>query len=93
LVDALDTLWIMDLKDEFKHATAAVSAHINFATSTLEKVNLFETNIRFLGGLLAAYDLSGEEVFLDLAVEVGEMLYTAFQIASLYWIWISTLQS
>ena len=31
-------------------------------------VNLFETTIRVLGGLLSAYHLSNDEVFLDKAV-------------------------
>ena len=31
-------------------------------------VNLFETTIRVLGGLLSAYHLSAENVFLDKAV-------------------------
>lgn len=31
-------------------------------------VNLFEVTIRVLGGLLAAYHLSGEKIFLNKAV-------------------------
>ena len=31
-------------------------------------VNLFETTIRVLGGLLSAYHLSKDEIFLDKAV-------------------------
>ncbi|KAF2177899.1 glycoside hydrolase family 47 protein [Zopfia rhizophila CBS 207.26] len=77
LIDALDTLWIMDMKTEFRTAVDAV-AKIDFGTTTLERVNVFETNIRHLGGLLAAYELSGENVLLQKAKEVGEMLYHAF---------------
>ncbi|KIV88332.1 hypothetical protein PV10_08024 [Exophiala mesophila] len=77
LVDTLDTLWIMDLKDEFKEAAAA-AVHIQFSTSTESTVNMFETNIRYLGGFLAAYDLSGDERMLHKAVEVGNMLLVAF---------------
>jgi len=77
LVDALDTLWIMGFKDEFYEAVASSTA-INFTSSTDDTVNIFETTIRYLGGFLAAYDLSGEEKLLHKAVEVGEMLLVAF---------------
>ncbi|KAK3370375.1 glycoside hydrolase family 47 protein [Podospora didyma] len=77
LVDSLDTLWIMGMKKEFKEAVDAAS-NINFDGTTLEDVNIFETNIRYLGGFLSAYDLSGDKRLLEKAREVGEMLYAAF---------------
>ncbi|ROW13215.1 hypothetical protein VPNG_04880 [Cytospora leucostoma] len=77
LVDSLDTLWIMDMKAEFAEAVAAAST-IDFTKSQLEQINVFETTIRYLGGFLAAYDLSGDARLLRKAVEVGEMLYKAF---------------
>lgn len=77
LIDALDTLWIMGAKEEFESAIGDVE-RINFGYTALEKINVFETNIRHLGGLLAAYELSGEKRLLKKAKEVGEMLYHAF---------------
>ncbi|POR34218.1 alpha-1,2-Mannosidase [Tolypocladium paradoxum] len=77
LVDSLDTLWIMGLRDEFDEAVAAV-AGIDFGSSTSPRVNMFETNIRYLGGLLSAYDLSGRRVLLDKAVELGGLIYAGF---------------
>ncbi|KAH6637755.1 class I alpha-mannosidase-like protein [Boeremia exigua] len=77
LIDSLDTLWIMGFKEEFESAIKDVEK-INFGYTPLEKVNVFETNIRHLGGLLAAYELSGEKRLLKKAKEVGEMLYHAF---------------
>lgn len=77
LVDALDTLWMMGLRDEFEEAVAAVGT-IDFGKSTNPRVNMFETNIRYLGGLLGAYDLSGREVLLAKAVELGDMLFAGF---------------
>ncbi|KJZ77152.1 hypothetical protein HIM_03473 [Hirsutella minnesotensis 3608] len=77
LVDCLDILWIMGLRDEFNEAVAAV-ATIDFGKSTSFRVNVFETNIRYLGGLLAAYDLSGNDVLLRKAVELGNMIHGAF---------------
>ncbi|KXH63638.1 glycosyl hydrolase family 47 [Colletotrichum nymphaeae SA-01] len=77
LVDSLDVLWIMGLKPEFEEAVEAV-AKIDFSISTSDRVNTFETNIRYLGGLMAAYDLSGRRVLLDKATELGDLLYGAF---------------
>ncbi|KAK5203158.1 hypothetical protein LTR96_011005 [Exophiala xenobiotica] len=39
---------------------------------------MFETNIRHLGGLLAAYDLSKEPALSAKAVELGDMVYVGF---------------
>ena len=77
LVDTLDTLWIMDMTYEFEAAAGAAKT-IDFSTSTDDTINVFETNIRYLGGFLAAYDLSGSLGMLDKAVEVGEMLLVPF---------------
>lgn len=77
LVDALDTLWIMNLKDDFYEAVSATKS-IDFGTSTDETINIFETTIRYLGGFLGAYDLSAEQQLLDRAMDVGEMLLVAF---------------
>ncbi|WDK11600.1 glycosyl hydrolase family 47 [Colletotrichum graminicola] len=77
LVDSLDTLWIMDMKDEFSDAAAA-AATIDFTKTDLDEINVFETNIRYLGGFLSAFDLSGDIRLLRKAAEVGEMLYKAF---------------
>ncbi|KAM5429101.1 putative mannosyl-oligosaccharide 1,2-alpha-mannosidase [Microsporum canis] len=79
LVDGLDTLWIMGLHDEFTEAVKAID-DIDFSNCTLEEVNVFETTIRYLGGLLGAYDVSGQKYpsLLKKAVEIGQMLYVAF---------------
>ncbi|KAK0611976.1 glycoside hydrolase [Immersiella caudata] len=77
LVDSLDTLWIMGLRQDFDLAVAA-AANISFETVTSDEINVFETNIRYLGGFLAAYDLSGDKRLLRKAKEVGDMLYAAF---------------
>jgi len=77
MVDSLDTLYIMGMKEEFNLAVEAV-ARIDFGGTQLEEINVFETTIRYLGGLLGAYDLSGEHVLLEKAREVGEMIYAAF---------------
>lgn len=79
LIDSLDTLWIMGLKKEFEQAIGKVNM-IDFRTSRRGDIPLFETTIRYLGGLLGAYDVSGGKyrVLLEKAVELAEILIGAF---------------
>ncbi|KAH7029002.1 glycoside hydrolase family 47 protein [Microdochium trichocladiopsis] len=77
LVDSLDTLWILGLKKDFYEAVAAVGT-IDWEVTKESACNFFETTIRHLGGLLSAYDLSGEKTLLRKAIELGDMLYAAF---------------
>ncbi|KAI1378531.1 glycoside hydrolase family 47 protein [Hypoxylon crocopeplum] len=77
LVDSLSTLWIMDLKDDFYEAAAA-AVTIDWADTRDTSCNFFETTIRHLGGLLGAYDLSLETALLEKAIELGDMLYMAY---------------
>ncbi|KAK1993038.1 family 47 glycosyl hydrolase [Colletotrichum falcatum] len=77
LVDALDTLWIMGLLDDFAAALPVIGS-MDWDNTKETAVNVFETTIRHLGGLLSAYDLSGESVLLSKAIELGDMLYASF---------------
>jgi mannosyl-oligosaccharide alpha-1,2-mannosidase len=79
LVDSLDTLWIMGLQEEFEDAARAVDL-IDFTTSPRSDIPVFETTIRYLGGLLAAYDVSGGiyKNLLAKAVELADILMGAF---------------
>ncbi|KAL5383681.1 hypothetical protein DPSP01_005786 [Paraphaeosphaeria sporulosa] len=79
LVDSLDTLFIMGLDEGFDIALRAIQK-IDFSTTAEPVLNVFETNIRYLGGLLSAYDLSEgkHHVLLQKAVQLGDMLYGAF---------------
>lgn len=75
IIDSLDTLWLMGLKDEYAKAKEFVEHEFKFEGH----INVFENNIRVLGGLLAAYTLTEEQLFLDKAREVGEVLLGAFR--------------
>ncbi|XP_048105946.1 LOW QUALITY PROTEIN: mannosyl-oligosaccharide 1,2-alpha-mannosidase IA-like [Alosa alosa] len=77
IVDALDTLYIMEMYEEFEAATEWVVKNLDFNMNT--EISVFEVNIRFVGGLLSAYYLSGKEVFRQKAVELGEKLLPAFK--------------
>jgi mannosyl-oligosaccharide alpha-1,2-mannosidase len=78
LVDSLDTLWVMGLEGEFNEAVEAVT-EIDFAPGN-DTLNMFETIIRYLGGLLAAYDLTDckDSRLLKKAMELGDMIYMSF---------------
>lgn len=76
IIDSLDTLYLMELKEEFQEAKAWVqdSFHLNVSG----EASLFEVNIRYIGGLLSAFYLTGEEVFRVKAIKLGEKLLPAF---------------
>uniref|UniRef100_A0A8C9Y388 alpha-1,2-Mannosidase n=1 Tax=Sander lucioperca TaxID=283035 RepID=A0A8C9Y388_SANLU len=76
IVDALDTLYIMGLHEEFKDGQEWIDQNLDFGVNA--EVSVFEVNIRFIGGLLAAYYLSGQEVFKLKAVQLAEKLLPAF---------------
>ncbi|XP_040601192.1 endoplasmic reticulum mannosyl-oligosaccharide 1,2-alpha-mannosidase isoform X3 [Mesocricetus auratus] len=76
LIDALDTMWILGLKEEFNEARNWVSKKLDFQKNV--DVNLFESTIRILGGLLSTYHLSGDSLFLRKAEDFGKRLMPAF---------------
>ncbi|KAJ8694673.1 hypothetical protein PTI98_007330 [Pleurotus ostreatus] len=81
LFDAIDTMWIMGVWEPYQDAVEFV-AGANFSMTDDEFAPFFETVIRYLGGLLSAYALSGEEVFLSRADDLGRMLLPAFDTPS-----------
>lgn len=59
VVDALDTAIIMGLDDVVADAGSWIEKELQIRIETKGQVNLFETTIRVLGGLLSAYHLTG----------------------------------
>lgn len=93
VVDALDTAMIMGLDNIVSEAGSWVDAHLLERISQKGQVNLFETTIRVLGGLLSAYHLSGGEhgtpmnmthngpkpaIYLNVAKDLADRLLSAF---------------
>lgn len=66
IVDSLDTMYMMGLKDEFNLACDWVKNSLSFDSS--KDVNLFEVTIRVLGGLLTTYHFTGDKDILHKAV-------------------------
>jgi len=59
LIDSLDTLYVLGDMEEFSRAVRLVSDTVAFDTDT--NVQVFEANIRVLGGLLSAHILALSE--------------------------------
>ncbi|KAK0181978.1 hypothetical protein PV327_000154 [Microctonus hyperodae] len=76
IVDGLDTLYIMGLRDEFKQGRDWIAENLDFDINS--EVSLFEANIRFLGGLLTCYALTGDVMFRDKALQLGKRMLPAF---------------
>jgi mannosidase alpha-like ER degradation enhancer 2 len=76
-VDAFDTFILMGMPEEAEVAKALILHNLDFARDM--EVQVFEVNIRSLGGLLSAYELSGERKFLDLAIDLAGRLLPAFR--------------
>ena len=64
-IDALDTMQIMGLTEEAEKTKTAVLANLSFDKDVW--VKNFEITIRILGGLLSAYQLTGDRRLLVLA--------------------------
>lgn len=76
LIDALDSLWLMGMKDEFDKASVWVRDELR--PDADKKVSFFESTIRVTGGLLSAYYLSGDKMFAEKAADVQRNLNKAF---------------
>jgi mannosyl-oligosaccharide alpha-1,2-mannosidase len=76
LVEALDTLWVMGLDEEFNAGVDWVKAELDFDVDGV--VSVFETNIRLVGGLLSAHHACGDPVLLDKAKHLADRLLPAF---------------
>lgn len=78
IVDGLDTLYIMGFHDEFKRGRDWIAEHLNLEDINMD-LSVFEINIRFVGGLLSCYALTGDTLFRDKAEYVASHLLPAFQ--------------
>jgi mannosyl-oligosaccharide alpha-1,2-mannosidase len=76
VVEALDTLWLLELEKELQQGLDWVRANLAFDIDAPFQV--FETNIRMLGGLLSAYHCTGDARMLELAEDLGGRLLPAF---------------
>ena len=76
-LDAFDTFILLGLYQEAAEAKDLILSKLTFDLDM--EVQLFEINIRMLGGLLSAYELDGDKRFLLLAEDLGKRLLPAFK--------------
>ncbi|TGO90344.1 hypothetical protein BPOR_0068g00110 [Botrytis porri] len=94
IVDALDTMILMNLTSRVQHAREWITTSLDYDQD--QEVNTFETTIRMLGGLLSAHYLSteyphlaplaeddegasGEDLYLEKSRDLADRLLGAFE--------------
>lgn len=80
ILDGMDTMKIMGLDDIFEIALNFTS-HVDFSqTDTGDTISVFESTIRFVGGLLSAYELNGNQprFLVDKAEQLAQKLALGF---------------
>jgi Glycosyl hydrolase family 47 len=76
IVEALDTLYVMGLDDELARCVRWIGDHLDFDVDG--EVQMFETVIRMVGGLLAGYHATGERMLLERARDVAGRVLPCF---------------
>jgi mannosyl-oligosaccharide alpha-1,2-mannosidase len=76
IIEALDTLYVMELDDELQTSVAWLRDHLTFDVDGY--VQVFEAIIRMVGGLLAGYAATKERFLLDHARDLADRLMPAF---------------
>ncbi|KAJ7115276.1 glycoside hydrolase [Mycena epipterygia] len=83
VVDAIDTMLIMGLHEEYSRASDWVRNSLTFDRDGRDRCfNTFETTIRVLGGLLSALHLSSDDMYLRHAVDLADRMLPAFNTPS-----------
>ena len=77
MVEALDTLWLMELDDEFRAGVEWIKTNLSFDIDG--EIQVFEANIRLVGGLLSAHLACGDVVLLEKAQDLADRLLKAFE--------------
>ncbi len=81
LIEALDTLWVMGLDEEFDDGVEWVRRNLDFDVDG--DVSVFETSIRLVGGLLSAWHACGNPVLLVKARDCADRLLPSFDASPL----------
>jgi len=76
LIEALDTLWVMGLDEEFRDGVEWLRTKLDFDVDG--EVSVFETSIRLVGGLLSAYHACGDSMLLAKAKDLADRLLPSF---------------
>ncbi|KAF8185316.1 glycoside hydrolase family 47 protein [Mycena galopus ATCC 62051] len=83
VVDAIDTMLLMGLHQEYSRASNWVRNSLSFARDGRDRCfNTFETTIRVLGGLLSAFHLTSEDMYLRHAIDLADRILPVFDTPS-----------
>ena len=77
IIDGMDTLYVMGMMEDFNKGREWIEQKFDMNKMSGD-VSVFETNIRYLGGFLSLYALTGDTLFKDKAVQVADKLMPAF---------------
>ncbi|MFF4545106.1 glycoside hydrolase family 47 protein [Streptomyces sp. NPDC001406] len=76
VVESLDTLYLMELDGELDTAVSWIGGNLDFDRNA--SVQVFETIIRLVGGLLSGYHCTGDTLLLTKARDLADRLLPAF---------------
>jgi hypothetical protein len=76
IIEALDTLYVMQLDDELDACVTWLRSHLDFDVDG--DVQMFEAVIRMVAGLLTGYYATGEAFLLDGARDLADRLLVCF---------------
>ncbi len=76
IIEALDTLYVMELDDELSACVTWLRTHLDFDVDG--NVQMFEAVIRMVAGLIAGYYATGERFMLDGARDLADRLLVCF---------------
>ena len=74
----MSTLWIMDLRDQFERGRQWIEENLNFDKMD-EQINVHRTMTDYIGSLLSCYALTGDELFVEKAIEISTRLEPAWR--------------
>ncbi|XP_011177353.1 mannosyl-oligosaccharide alpha-1,2-mannosidase IA isoform X2 [Zeugodacus cucurbitae] len=78
IVDGLDTLYIMGLEKEYQEGRDWIERKFSLDNVSAD-LSVFETNIRFVGGMLTLYAFTGDNMYKEKAQHIADKLLPAFQ--------------
>ncbi|EGG17772.1 glycoside hydrolase family 47 protein [Cavenderia fasciculata] len=79
IIDSIDTLYLMGLQEEYTKARNYIEHDLDHFIDSNDSISVFEANIRFLGAYLSMYHFTSDILYLDKALEMGQILLNAFQ--------------
>ncbi|MGK5730439.1 glycoside hydrolase family 47 protein [Streptomyces sp. URMC 124] len=76
IIEALDTLHLMELDTEVHRCVDWIGSHLDFDVDA--DFQVFEATIRLVGGLLSGYLATGEKALLNRCTDLADRLLPAF---------------